>query len=311
FKLKLKLNFKDVDGKGKEKMIEKEQDEQRCGSAAVKKADPPVYSGEPVNASEDPPPYTETEDRYGNPEQRKLQISTNKLDTTVIGMTRLAVSKTLKSLVLSIDELLTFSLLKTELPDSDVVLYYQWTPTATFHPFSNLPVEIQLYIWKLSRPRRKIFVHRNGHMLRCRIAVPSLLQVNRASRIEMLKHYTAPAHIPGVPDRRPALSQYYFDPTIEIVVFRSYIHLLSLEEHMNAAEDIFVAESLATLQSSIIGSTWWSVPWKFFDPISTSTPDTPPYYRHSRNNLVRFFRTLSSLRDLVLVGGSCALKYDY
>ncbi|MAD87396.1 MAG: hypothetical protein CL912_30930 [Deltaproteobacteria bacterium] len=148
-------------------------------------------------------------------------------------------------------------------------------------------------------------------MLRCRIAVPSLLQVNRESRIEMLKHYTAPAHIPGVPDRRPALSQYYFDPTIEIVVFRSYIHLLSLEEHMNAAEDIFVAESLATLQSSIIGSTWWSVPWKFFDPISTSTPDTPPYYRHSRNNQVRFFRTLSSLRDLVLVGGSCALKYDY
>ncbi|MAD87394.1 MAG: hypothetical protein CL912_30920 [Deltaproteobacteria bacterium] len=61
-KLKLKLNFKDVDGKGKEKMIEKEQDEQRCGSAAVKKADPPVYSGEPVNAPEDPPPYTETEE---------------------------------------------------------------------------------------------------------------------------------------------------------------------------------------------------------------------------------------------------------
>lgn len=62
-KLKLKLKFKGVDEKGKEKYSEKEpRGEQRFSSAAIKKVDPPVYSGEPVNAPEDPPPYAEREE---------------------------------------------------------------------------------------------------------------------------------------------------------------------------------------------------------------------------------------------------------
>ena len=254
----------------------------------------------------------DTGGRCYSPEQRKSHSKTSKLNATIAAMTTLAVSKSLSGLALSADELLAFILFGTELPDSDLDLYYQWTPITSFHLLSKLPVEIQVYIWKISRPHRKILAHldaQNPQMLRCRTAVPQVLQVSREIRAEMLKHYTSRAHIPGFPNGRPALSRYYFDPTLDTVVLRGYVQLLCFVEHMHRAGGNDVVESVATLQSLMLGSTWWGLSWKVLDPVST--PNTPAYYRSAKYIMIRAFRMLSSLRSLVLVGGSYALKYDY
>ncbi|PVH75718.1 hypothetical protein DL98DRAFT_315416 [Cadophora sp. DSE1049] len=59
--LKLKLNFRNVNGKGRD-VGKARGDGERGPDGAAKNADPPGYSRGLVNAPEDPPPYAETEE---------------------------------------------------------------------------------------------------------------------------------------------------------------------------------------------------------------------------------------------------------
>lgn len=144
-------------------------------------------------------------------------------------------------------------------------------------------------------------------MLHCQTAVPALLQVSRESRTEILKHYIAPAHIPGSLTRLSSLCRYYFDPSIDTIVIQRD-ELFEIFREVRDLGDLCMGESPETLQYVILGPGYWRLAWTFFDP-TLSFHDEFQY--RLREVLLRLFRILSSLKKLVLVGTCTGLHYDY
>ncbi|KAK0101127.1 hypothetical protein ONS95_012891 [Cadophora gregata] len=233
-------------------------------------------------------------------------VNTGNINSTA--MTIPTVSPHLSGIATSTNESFSFTLLKSELPDPKLELYYQWTPTTTFHLFSNLPAELRLHIWRLSQRGRKIFAWIDDDlMLQCRTAVPPVLQVNHEARTEMLKHYTAPGHIPGFPSRRPALSRFYFDPANDTVIFEEHSSPMKFQGATETGENAYVREVLDTIQSVIIGPAWWYTRWEVFDP---AVAHQVPFGSRGERRL-QYFKLFSSLQRLVLVGGCHGLQYDH
>lgn len=216
----------------------------------------------------------------------------------------------LPSSTLSPDEDFNLNIFTHDLPDPSRELFYQWTPITYFPLFKKLPLEIRRKIWGYNRGRKLFVFFQDSMLLRYRAPTPTILKVCQESRNEWFMYYKDPLQVYVKGQYRPALSQFYFDPKVDTVVFKSFYFPQACPDAKNNKHRP-PCENLGELRSIVVGCSPLISPWEWFG----FAQNPPPNKTQGFKRQVDTFKLFTSLESLILVGGrkrKCTnLRFDH